>query len=468
MKENKLNENLILKADSYKYSHIMLYPQGVEYMMDYMESRGGKFDKTRWFGLQIYLKKYLTTPVTMEDVNEANEFLKAHGEPFDFDGWKYIVEKHNGYLPIKIRAVPEGTLVPTGNVLMTIESTDPKVFWIVSFVETLLLKIWYPTTVSTLSFQMKEIIRDSFERTSDLKGQDLDMSLNFKLHDFGYRGVSSEESAGIGGCAHLTNFWGSDTIEGIRYANFYYNKNQMSSFSIPATEHSTITSWGINKEIEAYKNVIEKFGGKFPIIACVSDSYNIYNACEKIWGEELKDLVINCGSTLVIRPDSGIPEEVVPKILNILDKQFGSVINSKGYKILNKVRIIQGDGITIDSTPKIIQMVEENGFSIENIAFGMGGGLLQHGIDRDTQKFAIKCCAIKISGELREVSKNPIDDSTKKSKGGLLELIFENNQYKTIKRSEIKENTNLVLVDVFENGKILKEFSLEEIRKINI
>lgn len=462
--KNQLRENLILKADSYKYSHTMLYPQGVDYMMDYMESRGGKFEKTKWFGLQIYLKKYLTNPITMDDVNEANDFLKVHGEPFDFDGWKYIVDKHDGYLPIKIRAVAEGTLVPTGNVLMTIESTDPKVFWVVSFVETLLLKVWYPTTVATLSHKMKEIIRESFERTSDLKGADLEGALNFKLHDFGYRGVSSEESAGIGGCAHLTNFMGSDTVEGIRYANHYYNNGIMSAYSIPATEHSTITSWGRKNEFEAYKNVLQTFGGKFPLIACVSDSYNIYNACEKIWGEQLKDLVINCGSTLVIRPDSGVPEEVVPKILNILEKQFGSATNSKGFKTINHVRFIQGDGITIDSIPRIIDAIERNGFSIENLAFGMGGGLLQHGIDRDTQKFAIKCCAMRINGEMKEISKDPIDDQTKKSKGGLLELALIDNNYQTLKRNQVTEDIKQ-LVDVFENGKILKEFTLEEIRK---
>jgi nicotinamide phosphoribosyltransferase len=460
-----LSRNLVLKTDSYKPSHSKIYPPNSTYMQSYLESRGGVFDHTIMFGNSFYMQEYLTTPVTKDNVEEAKLFWEQHGEPFDYEGWMYIVEKWNGYLPIKIRAVPEGMRIPTKNVLMTVESLDPKVFWVVNYMETLLMKLWYPITVATLSNEIKRLIKSSFLRTSDLTGDDLLMALNFCLHDFGSRGTSSEESAGIGGMSHLINFMGSDTVEGIRYANHYYNEGNMSGFSIPATEHSTITAWGKKREIDAYRKVIQEFGGKYPLFACVSDSYNIYEACGDMWGEVLKQEIIDSGSMLVVRPDSGVPHKVVPKVLKILDSKFGSTINNKGFKILNHVKVIQGDGIDYDSIQKIITEVEKAGFSIQNLAFGMGGALLQR-LDRDTQKFAFKCCAIKTDGIIREVSKSPVDDPGKASKGGLLELIrLPDGTIETVRRDQIlTSNVEYLLEDIFEAGKILKKDNLTTIR----
>lgn len=363
--------NIIIDTDSYKVSHWNQYPPGTTSMFSYIESRGGNFDKIVFFGLQYILEKYLKgTIVTREMVEEADSLFSAHGIPFNKEGWLHIVYSHNGKLPVRIRAVPEGSVINTGVPLVTIESTDPKCFWLVSWLETILVRLWYPINVATLSYNVKNVLKGYWEKTSDSPED----SLLFKLHDFGSRGASSCESAAIGGAAHLVNFLGSDTLVGIKLAKDYYDC-EMAGYSIPAGEHSTYTSWGRDNESKAYENMLNIYGKPGAIFAAVSDSYDIYNACENIWGRELKQKVIDSGATVVIRPDSGIPWEVVPKILSILDSRFGSTINSKGYKVLNNVRVIQGDGVDFESIKTIMDAVVDSGFSIDNIAFGMGGGV---------------------------------------------------------------------------------------------
>lgn len=237
----------LFDTDSYKVSHYLQYPPGTTSMFSYIESRGGEYDKTVFFGLQYYLKEYLSHRVTPEEVERAKTLFAVHGEPFNYEGWMYIAKNLKGKLPVRIRAVPEGTVVPTHNILVSIESTDPKVFWIVSWLETMLLRVWHPITVATRSYTIKQIILDALRKSSD----DPEAEINFKLHDFGARGVSSQESAMIGGASHLINFMGSDTVAGVLCANEYYN-SPMAGFSIPASEHSSITSWGKENEVEAY------------------------------------------------------------------------------------------------------------------------------------------------------------------------------------------------------------------------
>jgi nicotinamide phosphoribosyltransferase len=456
--------NRILDTDSYKLSHWNQYPQGTTNMMSYFESRGGIYDKTLFFGLQYYLKKYLENPITMEEVEEARMFSALHGEPFNYDGWKYIVEELNGKLPIRIKAVPEGSVIPKSNVLMTVESTDEKVFWIVSWFETLLVRLWYPITVATNSFEIKKVIRKYLEESSDSP----ELELDFKLHDFGSRGATSQEASAIGGASHLVNFKGSDNISGIYLANKYYNC-EMSGYSIPAAEHSTITMWGKENEVKAYENMINQYGNT-SIFACVPDSYDIYNATENLWGKELKQKVSDMNATLVVRPDSGDPVEVIIDVLEILDKQFGSTINSKGYKVLNKVRVLQGDGIDINDVEEIYKKTLEKGFSATNVGFGMGGGLLQKDLNRDTHKFAFKCCWAKINNKDIEVFKNPITDTVKKSKKGrLTTCVIDNQVFPYIDDISKKPNEAIELLElVYENGKILKQYTFEEVRNNSI
>ena len=450
--------NIILNSDSYKYSQFNQYPEGTEYIYSYIESRGGKYDETVFFGLQAFVKEYLTTPVTMEMIDEAEAIITAHGEPFNREGWEYIVREHGGKLPVEIKAVPEGTVVPVKNILASIINTDPKCYWLTSFLETALLRaIWYPTTVATNSREIKKVILDALERT----GTPADIA--FKLHDFGARGVSSLESAGIGGMAHLVNFMGTDTVESLLFARRYYGAD-MAGFSVPAMEHSTVTSWGRENEVSSYRNMVKKNGKPGGIVSAVSDSYDIFNAC-KLWGTELKQDIIDSGATLVVRPDSGHPAAVVLRCLQILDEHFGSTINEKGFKVLNNVRVLQGDGINIESVGEILDTIIAKGFSADNLVFGQGGALLQI-VNRDDQKFAMKCSAAFVNDKWVDVFKDPITDKGKQSKKGKLSLHKDNNGdfYTFTDKDRGYHDLPDVLEVVFENGVLVRDMTFEEVR----
>jgi nicotinamide phosphoribosyltransferase len=449
-----IEKNIILNTDSYKTSMFVQYPENTQTVYSYVESRGGKYDETVFFGLQIFIKEYLTRPITMADIDVAERIITAHGEPFNRKGWEYIVDNHNGYMPVRINAVPEGTVVPVKNVLCTIENTDPECFWLTTYLETALLRaIWYPTTVATQSRHIKKIILSFLEKNGDPS------TINFKLHDFGARGVSSLESAGIGGCAHLVNFMGTDTITALLYADQYYNAG-VAGFSIPAMEHSTVTSWGRVNEVKAYENMLKNFAKPGSILAVVSDSYDIYNAAEALWGTELRQQVIDSGATVVIRPDSGDPVTVNKTLIEILGNKFGFTVNTKGYKVLNNVRLIQGDGVNAESISDILTAFDSMGWSADNIAFGMGGALLQQ-INRDTQKFAMKCSAALVDGTWIDVKKDPITDSGKVSKTGRVTLYKQNGKFS----SSVEDWMKSALEIVYEDGVLFNEITFQQVRE---
>ncbi len=481
-----MEPNILLLTDSYKPTHWKQLPKGVTILRSYLESRGGKFNNTLFYGLQYIIKEYLQGKViTLNKINRAKLFWDSHLGPghFNMDGWLHILEKHNGHLPVIIKAVPEGSVIPTGNVLLTIENTDPEVPWLTNYLESLLLQVWYPITVGTLSREIKKVLIDYLVKTSDHDEKGIRGIVSFMLHDFGFRGTSSVESAGIGASAHIINFRGTDTVEGILLAQEYYNTLDMLAFSIPASEHSTITSWTEPFEVKAFENMLDQF--PTGLVACVSDSFDIIRACRDHWGTTLRDKILNRDGRLVIRPDSGDPVQTLKQIFHILWDKFGGTVNKKGFKVIDPhVRVIQGDGVNYESIIEILDMMVEEGFAVENIAFGMGGALLQK-VDRDTQKFAIKCSSIVINGEEVEVQKNPIEinergervQSFKKSKAGRLKLIqhvdeYNNSdEYETIQHC--KDFSGDILVNIFENGHILKEWTFEEVReraevKINV
>ncbi len=452
--------NFILLTDSYKFSHNPAYKKGVKNVYSYLESRGGKFPYVVFFGLQYYLKKYFEgVVITKEMIDEAEQFCKDHfgrSDVFNRKGWETILNVHGGKLPLRIKAVPEGTMVPNLNVLMTIEVTDEQndLKWLTNYVETLLMKIWYTITIATQSREIKRSIHESLVKTGTPEG------IDFKCHDFGYRGVTSEEQAALGGAAHLLSFMGADTVAGIKLLKDYYGAG-MCGFSIPATEHSIMCSFGRNHEIEACENFLNIYPDG--LIACVSDTYNIYDCCEYIWGSALKEKVLDRKGTLVIRPDSGDFFEVIPRILNILWERFEGYTNRKGYKVLNDhVRVIQGDGMNPETIKDLYYHINKMGWSSDNLAVGSGGGLLMKDVTRDTQKFAIKASAVKIGDEWVGIKKDPITDKGKISKMGRLKLVIDlNGQLKTVNEDEYGENQ---LVTVFENGEIKKEYSLDEIK----
>lgn len=458
--------NLILNTDSYKTSHFLQYPPETEKISSYIEARGVSRDfvpveKTVFFGLQMFLEEYMSKPITKSNIEEAEDIFKMHGVPFNRQGWDYILNAHDGYLPVMIQALPEGYKVPLHTALVQVQNTDDRVPWLTSYVETALLRaVWYPTTVATLSRHIKDIIAEELILT-----QGNTEGIDFMLHDFGARGVSSKESAGIGGVAHLVNFQGTDTVEALVYARKYY-KASMPAYSIPAAEHSTITAWGCDGEVKAYENMVDQFGDK--LYAVVSDSYDIYNAADNLWGTVLKNKVIEKGGRLVIRPDSGNPVDVIGRLLHILADKFGYTTNERGFRVLHpSVRLIQGDGVNANSIKEILKSMRLNGWATSNIVFGMGGALLQQ-VNRDSLKFAMKASAIMINGKWQDVYKDPVTDPGKMSKRGLLEVVGDD--FKTI-RAEDRYLTSKYLKDeprlniVYRDGVLTKEVSLDTIRE---
>lgn len=470
------NWNLILATDSYKLSHAEQYPLGTTEIYSYLESRGGKYREVVFYGLQYIIKKYLIgQQVTKEKIDKAEPIVRAHlGGGIDMGQWRkrweWILEEHDGYLPVEIYAVPEGTPVPYRNVLMTIKNTDPECFWLTNYLETLLSQIWYPCTVATQSREIKKVIKDYLTVTGC---KDTPNEVLFKCHDFGYRGSTSQESSAIGGSAHLINFMGTDTMSALSLISDYYNSDIV-GFSIPASEHSTITSWGKDNENKAMKNMLDQY--PTGLVACVSDSYDIYNACWEIWGTELREQILGRDGVLVVRPDSGNPPDVVLKVINILGDRFGFTWNDYGYKVLDPhIRIIQGDGVNYESIKEILQVLKDNKWAAENVGFGSGGALLQK-MDRDTQKFAFKCSSATVNGEEIEVFKNPVTDPGKISKKGKLALSYNlsTKEYDTVEIKEFSETTFPITIAgkrvldklelVYKDGKLYRDMTFTDIK----
>ena len=254
----------------------------------------------------------------------------------------------------------------------------------------------YPSTVATNSNAQKRVLKAYTDETSDVPEK-----LEYQLHDFGCRGVSAMEMAGIGGCAHLVSFTGTDTLPALSVARKYYGPSTLvAGYSVPASEHSTMTSWGKDQELEVVRHLLKTF--PTGPLSVVSDSYDLWHFINDIIGKELKDLVVSRadnGGHFVVRPDSGDPVENVLKVLERLEIAFGAETNSKGFKVLHKaVSVIQGDGISYESIKAICAAMKEKGWSISNILFGSGGALLQK-LNRDTQKFAYKACMVTVNGK---------------------------------------------------------------------
>ncbi|MDO9416467.1 nicotinate phosphoribosyltransferase [Pararhizobium sp.] len=452
--------NLILNTDSYKFSHHLQYPPGTARISAYIEARGNSTQaEVVFFGLQMFLKSYLATPLTMADIDEAEEIVLAHGLPFNRPGWTRIVETFGGYLPLEIEALPEGSVVRRGVPLVQVVNTDPQSFWLTSYIETALLRaVWYPSSVASNARKVKLIVKPVLEKTCD----DPERVIPFRIHDFGARGTGALEQAGIGGAAFLVNFHATDTISGVLYARRYYGA-AMAGYSIPATEHATMTAWGVECEAESFSHMIGQFGGNGSY-AVVSDSYDINRAVTELWGEELREKVRSAGGTLVVRPDSGDPIETPVHVVKQLAYHFSTRVNGKGYRVLEDcVRVLQGDGVSPADIGQILGRLEAFGFSAENIAFGMGAWLLQK-VNRDTYSFAMKANArMDTDGLWHDVHKRPVTMNGKGSKPGRQAVLRHDGGYEGIPLRELDDRENQ-LVTVWRDGELLKDWSFEEIR----
>ena len=427
------------RTDGYKPSHWLFEEDGVTECYDYLTSRGGMFDDLTMFGAQsIVMKYFLGCVVTPEQVRRARKFYKAfYGMDgvFNYDAWMDIATRLGGRLPLEFWALPEGMSgIPVQTPMMAYVNTDPKHAHLSGYVEPLTFKVWNTITVASLSQHIKKVIYQFLVETGTPE------DIIWKLHDFGYRGVSSEESAEFAGAAHLLNFWGSDTIPAIDHINEFYSDGvfdedgdptYMPAFSVRATEHSIMTQNGRNGESAIVKRILKACPNG--IIAMVGDSYNIFDFASKIIGTEFHTEVIEREGIVVIRPDSGEPIPTMMKVMWELGEKFGATFNNKGYKNLGvgkglgKIKVLQGDKNDYDPVYNMLRAFKGAQWSADNIAsFGMGGALLQAST-RDTQKMAVKLSSQTRNGVWEDIFKDPITDPGKGSKYGRFAVTYEQN-----------------------------------------
>lgn len=435
--EDWLTISLICRTDSYKFGHpyVKLNSNGrkIVGMSSYGEARTGKDDEITPFGMQMFLKNYFSKPITMDHIDLAEKFAIGHfGRPlFARADWEKVVREYKGYLPLIIRGLPEGTVAHGGLPLYSATCLDRDLAWMSAGIETIILRgNWYATTIASMDRDIKKFIKHAYE----VSGADLG-GLGFALHDFGGRGVTCAEQAEIGGAAHLLNFMGSDTVEGVLAANFYY-KNEMAAYSVAATEHSIECSFGLDVEGERdyLITTIKAFMAPGAIVSIVIDGKDTLRCANALCNDpEIKALVIelaNMGGKVVFRPDSGEMMDLIPAILQMQEAAYGSVTNDKGFRKINCVGVILGDGIDRQGMKirSILGKIMSMGFRADNVIFGSGGGLLQ-GVTRDTKKFAQKASAILVETtkddgsvvtEWEGIAKDPITDQGKKSKEGVM------------------------------------------------
>ena len=370
------------------------------------------------------------------------------------------MDEHDGHLPIEIKAVAEGTPVDVGNALMTVENTDDKSYWLPNYLEPLLLQVWYPSTVATLSAEVRKLCNFYLEVTGSVKD-----NLDFMLHDFGYRGATSTESSMLSGSAHLLSFSGTDTIAALTIPENYYNDSNLYGFSVQATEHSVMTSLGPEGEISQILNVIDN--AKDGVLSLVIDSYNYRNFLEEAGksGTELNEAILNFldgeDNKVVFRPDSGEPVSTTIDCLNLLSEGFGSHLTDKGYKVFDlNIGLLWGDGLNYQKIRDILFAMKSAGWAAQNIIFGMGGGL-HTAVNRDTQRNAFKCSAQLRDGVWHDIFKNPLD-SSKKSKTGRFKLIRENSSFRTVSIDSEGED---YLQTVFKDGELLIDDTFADIKQ---
>lgn len=464
-----MGKNTLLATDTYKFGHLYQYPKGTTKVYNYMQTRTnkGKMEDVVFYGLQYYIKEYLMNPITRENVDEFVETVEHILGPGAVTRSHYDKLVELGYWPIKIRAVPEGTIVPIKNVLLTMENTHPEFYWVPGFLESLILKVWNTCTVASNSYRIKKAVSYFADETCDN-----DAHCKFQIHDFGYRGCSSEETAALSGSAHLTSFLGTDTVPAVGLIKKYYGGQWPIGLSVPASEHSVMSSYTKDGELDGFRNMLSLYPKG--IVSIVSDTYDFWNVLTN-FTEALRNDIENRDGKLVFRPDSGNPPNIIcgdieadedspafKGALRILWEKFGGTVNSKGYKVLNpKVGLIYGDGIFYERMIEIFSRMKEMGFATSNIVFGIGGLLLQN-FNRDDLGFAIKATYVEVGDDHRSIVKFPMTDKGKKSHQGKVALRKSITGFRTV--DNLTDDSDSYLEDIFIDGKLVRETTFQEIR----
>ncbi len=467
-------KNTLLLTDVYKLGHMDFYAPGTSQIYSYLCARSDKkYKESIFFGLQYYLKEYLANPVTREHAEEFFDYRRQIlGSVPDDIRLKINSLVKLGHWPLQIKAVPEGTRIGNRNVLMTVTNTRDGFHWCVGYVESLLLKVWNTTTVATYSNQLKQLFSLWCERTGGVKEL-----IPFQVHDFGYRGCSSEETAALSGMSHLVNFLGTDTIMAIKAARQYYNAEEPVGLSVPASEHSVMCSFGRHGEVEAFRHMLRK--NPTGIVSIVSDTYDLWDVLtNKV--DTLREDILGRDGKVVFRPDSGDPELILcgddnapagsPEhagVFRLLATKFGTQTTPTGHYLLNpKIGVIYGDAMYYDRIARILERMNKMGFCSSNLVIGVGGLLLQQH-NRDDLGFSFKATCAKINGDKVELFKDPITDSGKRSHKGFMRLdrCATTGTYTTVDQVSGDEESQGELKTVFHNGNLLTNQSFKEIRE---
>ena len=481
--------NPLLLTDFYKIEHVFQYPKNTTLVYSNLTPRKSRLDgvdEMVFFGLQYFIKKYLIESFNNdffnrpkeEVINEYKRFIKyTLGK--DLESYNHIEKLHDlGYLPIEIKALPEGTKVSMRTPVLTIKNTLPEFYWLTNFIETLLsATIWQPCTSATIAYEYKKILT----KYANLTGMDKNF-INFQGHDFSFRGMSSLESAITSGMGHLLFFNGTDCIPAIMGMEKYYNANiekELIGTSIPATEHSVMCSGEKGNEIETFKRLITEI---YPngFVSIVSDTWDLWKVCTE-YMHELKNIILNRNGKVVIRPDSGDPVDIIcgknnggkhpsnKGVVELLWDIFGGIITPTGHKLLDPhIGVIYGDSITLKRADEICKRLMDKGFASQAV-FGIGSFTYQYNT-RDTFGMAVKSTYIEVDGVGKNIFKDPItDDGTKKSATGLLcvhSTINNSSDKPFIDKCDWKMESEGNLKSVFKDGSLLKNISLQYIKNI--
>lgn len=481
-----MNQSAMLLCDFYKISHREQYPEGTEVVYSTWTPRGSRIpeiDQVVAFGFQGFVENYLVNFFNenffqrkKDDVVKEYKRIITHSLGIKDPSTQHIEDLHSlGYLPLLIKAVPEGLKVPLRVPMLTIENTDPRFFWLTNYIETLAsCELWKASTSATIADQYKFVLNTWAQAT----GGDLDF-VQFQGHDFSMRGMGSLQSAMVSGAGHLLSFVGTDTIPAIAYLEKFYGANvekELVGTSIPATEHSVMCAYGQNEK-ETYERLITKV---YPtgMISIVSDTWDLWSVLAEVI-TPLKETILARDGKVVIRPDSGDPVKIIcgdpngkteyekKGVVEILWDIFGGTKNSKGYKTLDShIGCIYGDAITLKRCREICEKLAQKGFTSTNMVFGIGSYTYQYNT-RDTFGFALKSTSVTINGDEKQIFKDPVtDDGTKKSQKGRVAVGIKDGrlfyQDGFTAKDEIPFANQLSVI--FENGKTWQRASLNGIR----
>lgn len=479
-----MNINPFLLTDYYKVGHIFQYPDKTQLVYSNLTPRKSRLkdiDEMVFFGLQYFIKEYLVSYFNDNFFEQPKEKVIAEYKRrittslgAGLPGYQHLEALHDlGYLPIEIKALPEGSRVPMRVPCLTIVNTLPEFYWLTNFLETLLSAvIWQPCTSATIAYEYRKLL----DRYAKETGVDKAF-VQWQGHDFSFRGMSSLETAITSGMAHLLSFTGTDTIPAIDALEKYYGANadtELIGGSVAATEHSVMCSGSKDGELETFKRLITEI---YPsgIVSIVSDTWDLWKVCTE-YLPALKKTILARDGKVVIRPDSGDPVKIIcgnaggtteaerKGVVELLWDVFGGTITPEGYKMLDgHIGAIYGDSINIERATAICEGLKAKGFASQ-VVFGIGSFTYQYNT-RDTFGTAMKATYVVIDGEGREIFKNPVtDDGTKRSATGLLQVKKENGIYVLHDQVNREQEKDSELTTVFIDGKLVKEYSLSEIR----